>query len=237
MVTTPHPSTPASARRSAALVQVRAYLAHADLPEGDRLPPERRLCALLGISRGDLRKALSVLEAEGQLWRRVGKGTFVGGPPLADGRDLAAIKAATNPSEVMQARLLLEPEIAREAALHASAADVARMHQCLVNSRACEAWRQYESWDNQLHRTIAEASANATLVYLFDTLNAIRRAVVWGRLRAAPSRPPADHHSFAEHALIVAAIEDRDRNAAAQRMREHLRTVRDRLLDAPMAAE
>lgn len=227
----------ASARSSAALVQVRAYLAHADLPEGHRLPPERRLCGVLGISRGELRKALAVLEDEGQLWRRVGKGTFVGGPPLAEARDLAQITGSTNPSEVMEARLLLEPEIAREAALHASADDVARMRACLVSSRESETWRQYESWDNQLHRNIAEASGNAALVYLFDTLNAIRRAVAWGRLRPRASRPPADHHSFAEHAAIVAAIEDRDRVAAAACMRAHLQTVRDRLLETPIAAE
>ena len=51
---------------------------------------------------------------------------------------------------------------------------------------------------------------------MFDTLNAVRRTVVWGRLRDEDPRPPADHHSFAEHEAIVAAIEERDLAGAAQ---------------------
>ncbi|RVD51741.1 GntR family transcriptional regulator, partial [Mesorhizobium sp. M2D.F.Ca.ET.140.01.1.1] len=62
----------------AALVQLQAYLAQMDLSGETRLPAERELCESLGVSRGDLRKALAVLEKDGRIWRHVGKGTFVG---------------------------------------------------------------------------------------------------------------------------------------------------------------
>src|SRR3546814_6411843 len=67
-----------------ALTQMRAYLAQRDLPANSRLPPERELCDILGVSRGELRKALAVMESNGELWRHVGKGTFIGARP-ADG--------------------------------------------------------------------------------------------------------------------------------------------------------
>jgi DNA-binding FadR family transcriptional regulator len=54
--------------------------------------------------------------------------------------------------------------------------------------------------------------------------------VVWGRLRPAAARPPASHHSFAEHEAIVRAIEERDRDAAARAMRLHLQSVGRHLL-------
>ena len=60
----------------AALARMREYLLHAELEDGGRLPPERDLALSLGLSRGALRKALADLEAEGVLWRHVGKGTF-----------------------------------------------------------------------------------------------------------------------------------------------------------------
>lgn len=214
----------------AALVQLKAYLAQSGLTENGRLPAERELCNLLGVSRGDLRKALAFLEEEGQIWRHVGKGTFVGSGPIAESVAISEISARANPAAVMRARLIIEPEIAREAALHATPEDVNSMRRSMALARAADTWRQYENFDNLLHRQIAEASANVVLVGLFDALNAIRRAVVWGRLREEVLRPPADHHSFAEHEAIVDAVAQRDLEGATKGMRVHLQSVARKLL-------
>ena len=63
------------------------------------------------------------------------------------------------------------------------------------------------------------------MLTLFDTLNTVRRAVVWGRRRDTGLGPDIEHHSFAEHDAIFAAIADRDTELAAERMRKHLATV------------
>jgi DNA-binding FadR family transcriptional regulator len=226
-----HPETGENGERGqAALTQLRAFLAQKQLPPSTRLPPERELSELLGVSRGDLRKALSVMEKHGELWRHVGKGTFIGARPVAEMSSIADIAAQTNPGEVMRARLSIEPELAREAALHATAEDIEEMKLCVTGARGAETWRQYENWDNRLHRAIAAAAHNALLLAVFDTMNAVRRTVVWGRLRDEAPHPPADHHSFAEHAAIVRAIEERDLNVAALRMRQHLEMVHALLL-------
>src|SRR5688572_22748847 len=201
-----------------ALTQLRAFLAQRVLAPGTRLPPERELAELLGVSRGELRKAHAILERQGELWRHVGKGTFIGARPPAEFPSVAAIAAESNPAEVMRARLAVEPELAREAPLHATAADIEEMQRAASGARSAQTWRQYESWDNRLHRAIAEAAHNALLLAVFDTVNAVRRAVVWGRLRNEAPHPPADHHSFAEHEAIVDAIAERDLSGAAQRM-------------------
>ncbi len=220
-----------------ALTQLRAYLAQRDLPSNTRLPPERELCDILGVSRGELRKALAKMEGNGELWRHVGKGTFIGTRPVKEYSDVTAIAALANPREVMQARLLIEPLIAREAALNATAGDIAELRQCIVASREALTWRQYENSDNRLHRTVAEATHNTILLALFDTLNAVRRAVVWGRLRYEVDRPPTDHHSFKEHEALVRAIEERDIDGAGQSMLRHLSHVQANLLSDSQAAE
>jgi DNA-binding FadR family transcriptional regulator len=221
----------ASDRGRSALTQLRAYLAQAELRPGTRLPAERELSEVLGVSRGDLRKALADLEVRGELWRHVGKGTFVGARPVAEFFSIAAMAAQTNPAEVMRARLVIEPELAREAALHANAEDIETLQACVRESRLAESWRQYESWDNRLHRAIAEAAHNALLLAVFDTVNAVRRTVVWGRLREDRQRPPVDHHSFTEHEAILDAIAERDLGRAATSMRLHLQTVQTLLLN------
>jgi DNA-binding FadR family transcriptional regulator len=215
-----------------ALTQLKAYLAQLNLPQNARLPPERELCDILGVSRGDLRKALALMEAEGEVWRHVGKGTFLGTKPPQELSLIAEVAGRSNPAEVMRARLLVEPLLAGEAALHATAEAIAEMRLCLEGARRAQSWRQYESWDNRLHRAVAEGADNLVLLALFDSLNAIRRTVVWGRLRVTPERPPADHHSFADHDEIVAAIEHRDVVAATRAMRRHLDTVHRKLMAA-----
>jgi DNA-binding FadR family transcriptional regulator len=213
-----------------ALTQLRAYLAQEGLESDSKLPPERELCEKLGVSRGELRKALAVLEQERMVWRHVGKGTFVGARPESELSKISEVAQQSNPSQVMRARLLIEPEIAAEAALHATIDDLSEMRICLERSREADTWRQYETWDNRLHRTIAEATHNRVLVALFDHLNAVRRTVVWGRLREGPSKPPVSHHSFAEHDAIVTAIAERDSETAHSLMSGHLLHVQEGLL-------
>jgi DNA-binding FadR family transcriptional regulator len=216
-----------------ALTQLRAWLAQRPRAPGERLPPERQLCETLGVSRSELRKALAHLEAAGEVWRHVGKGTFIGSLPGVETADLAAAAARTSPVEVMNARLILEPALAAEAALNATGEDIAELRACLDGARLAESWRHYETWDNRLHRAIAASAGNLVMLTLFDSLNTIRRSVTWGRRRPADSRPPADHHSFVDHEAIFAAVSGRDPAEAAAAMRRHLATVRGNLLGHP----
>jgi DNA-binding GntR family transcriptional regulator len=57
---------------------LHAWLAGGRYREGDRLPPEQEVAAMLGVSRGTLRSALERLENRGEIIRRQGSGTFVG---------------------------------------------------------------------------------------------------------------------------------------------------------------
>jgi DNA-binding FadR family transcriptional regulator len=222
--------TLAAIDRRDALARLSAYLSQSGLGHGDRLPPERELAGQLGLTRAELRKALAMLQAEGQLWRHVGRGTFIGSRPPETVGDIAAMARRTNPEEIMRARLLIEPEIARTAALNATSAQVEEMRIAAAKSRSAATWRLYERWDTRLHRIIAEATQNSLLVGLLDTLNAVRRMATWGRLRVNPLRPDRNHHSFAEHDAIVDAIAHRDMAEAANAMRAHLQTVERNLL-------
>ncbi|MGI9425677.1 MAG: FadR/GntR family transcriptional regulator [Hyphomicrobiaceae bacterium] len=211
------------------LARVRAYMSDMDLELNSKLPPERDLCASIGVTRAALRRALDILESEGQIWRHVGRGTFIGARPVENIDDVAYLANRSNPTKMMEARLHVEPELARLAAHHASNADFEFLRRCLRKSRAAREWRVYEAWDTKFHAAIATATHNHLLISLADTLNIVRRATVWGQMRD-PKVPPADHLSFAEHDAIFDAIVQRDGDSAAENMRRHLITVRDRVL-------
>lgn len=212
------------------MVQLRAWLAITRLPTDGRLPAERELAEILGLSRAELRKAFAVLESEGQIWRHVGKGTFLGTRPAQGPNDIALLASNSNPTHVMQARLALEPELARLACLNATKADIVGLQDVAQACLSAATWREYEAQDARFHHHIAQASHNPVLCALLDTLNAVRRAVNWGVPRSNDGPPARSHASFAEHDRIVDAILRRDVEAAATAMRQHLRTVEDRLL-------
>lgn len=214
------------------LVQLRAYIAQGDFGLNDRLPSERELSEVLGIGRADLRKAFAVLESEGSIWRHVGRGTFIGNGNSADAQATAAIAKRTSPQEVVYARLVLEPQLAREAALSATADNVEQLQDTCSQIRQAKTWRHYETLDNQFHNLISEATQNTPLIALYEQLNALRRTIVWGQLQHRHEQPPVDHPSFDEHELILAAIHQRNSEAAEQGMRNHLLTVRNRLFPA-----
>lgn len=196
---------------------------------GDRLPPERDLSEQLGISRGELRKALTALEAEGVIERHVGRGTFLRMPSAANQANQPLVERlaeVTSPHDAMMARLSLEPELAGYAAIHAAPRHLAEARRLTDGMRVATNWADYESKDARLHELIAIASGNPLLAELHRIVNAVRGSVVWSNLDLPQDGPPTDYHSFAEHDAIVEALERRDRKAAHAAMKAHLRSVR-----------
>ena len=96
---------------------------------GERLPPERQLCEQFGISRGSVRRVLQELKDLGAITQAVGSGTFVTTQAAAAVQGLAAPDPVrhTSPSELMEARLALEPAIIEMVVGHATAAGTPRV--------------------------------------------------------------------------------------------------------------
>lgn len=214
-----------AATADVALALLEDWLAAAPLAEGSRLPPERTLAAAIGLSRGALRRALAALEAEGRLWRHVGRGTFLGPRPAEPERGVSALAARVGPAGVLQARLVLEPALARAAALAATGEQISALPALCAAAERAATWRQYAAANRALHRAIATASGNPVLLHLFDQAEAVHRSVMPPPHHAATSGPPPDHHSFAAHRTVVAAIASRDPAGAEAAMRAHITAV------------
>lgn len=216
-------------RDDEALGAVRAFIAEGGYGPGERLPAERELMGSLGMTRTTLRRALDALEREGVIWRHVGKGTFVAAP-VPDGADIAvAIAQQTTPVKMVRARLCIEPAIAREAAVNASAEAFGKIVRAGDAAETAATWDDYEAADDRFHRAIAEATDNVVLVSLFDALNRTKRAVAWSNVVRTSTRPPEGYASFVEHAAVLAAIEARDPIGAHDAMRRHIGSVSSRL--------
>jgi DNA-binding FadR family transcriptional regulator len=171
---------------------------------------------------------LGKLEEDGLIWRHVGRGTFVGPRPVLNLDEVAYLRDLVTPAQMIAVRLSIEPELARLAAKHAKPGDLAQMRSCAERCRTAADWRGYEAWDIYLHQAIARAAHNKLYLYFFETLNAVRRSIVWGQPRKTTG-PAPDYASFEQHEAIVSAIANKNPARASRAMRDHLHSVYGRL--------
>jgi DNA-binding FadR family transcriptional regulator len=203
-------------------------VAAAERSNDGRLPPERELTTRLAVKRGYLRQLLAELEADEKIWRHVGRGTFAGKRPVQAGTDLRLVCDHSSPSELLEARLVVEPPLAAFAATRASDAEIAELRATARKCAAAISYPVYEKWDEALHSAIARAARNRTLIALFNGLNAVRREVIWKRLRHQRLDRKQQAFFSGQHEAIVRAIEAHNAESARLEMRRHLESF-DRL--------
>jgi DNA-binding FadR family transcriptional regulator len=240
------------------LSKLRQMIASGSLGAGGRIPPERTLANEMGVGRRSLRRALEILEQEGQITRHQGRGTFVQGksapvvaaPTAMRAREgeisIAAAIAAipfdrilefTNPLEVIEVRLAVEPVIARLAALRASQADIRRLQGLVAETKEATDPALYERADEKFHRAVAEAARNALFLSLFDTLSASRRDATWRRLSENAHCFKRQSVHSASHQEIFEAIAARNSERAFECMYRHLSDVQRHVYTYAFPAE
>ncbi len=211
--------------------KLKSILENEKIAVNGKLPPERTLAVELGVSRSALRKALMALENEGLIWRHVGRGTFLGPKPNTGQEGISSLHAMTNPSEIMEARLILEPRLAALAALRSSLQELSQMESYLQRSQEATKTSEFEIWDEQLHLAIAKATDNNILISLFLIIHKIRQSNVWGILKEASLNEERKKTYFQQHKDLVEALKDRDAHRAEKIMKEHLETIKKHILE------
>lgn len=204
---------------------IESIMERRKLGTGSKLPTERELAEALGQTRHAVRRALGQMEAQGKIWRHVGRGTFVGKAPGPDPSDIGSMLSHTSPREIVEARQILEPQIAAAAAVHATPAQIDAIEDAYRRCSSARNMDTYETWDEAFHRAVVEASGNRMLAALYEVLNRARKDVVWGTLRKAMLKPERREFYSDEHERIVVAIRNRDSAAAWNAMRGHIGTL------------
>lgn len=211
------------------LETLRDRLSRGHYQLGTQLPSERSLCSELEISRSGLRKILSHLEAEDLIWRHVGKGTFAGPRPALSSESFRIVTSQTNPLEIMEARLMLEPQIAAAAAQRASFQEIERLALCAKRNHEANDLETNEKWDVLFHETLAIATGNSLLIALYGGISKMRLSDDWC-LRKQQWITARNWESFKkQHAAIVRAVRERDNDQAEQTMLNHLISVKNHI--------
>lgn len=196
-----------------------------DLKPGDKLPPERELVRMFGVSRSSVRDAIHKLQLAGFVETRHGVGTVACNP-----ENYAAVVPLTSVltrkgdlvAELMDVRRIIEPALAARAALRATPAEIDRFEEILQRQAAkSKRGEPAVAEDTEFHYAIALAAHNSIVLKLLDTLMALLRPTRESRLQDAGRM----HKSLSGHLKVLDAIMRRDAASAEDAMRRHIDEV------------
>lgn len=207
-------------------VQIIGLIKAGEFPVGTRLPSERALADRFQVSRTAVREAVVALEVQDIVEVRMGSGIYTKTKALAKLHGSLYVSSGPGPFEILQARRLIEAEIAAQAALLRKDADVDRIHAELAAMRnSCNDKLTHEACDLRFHQQIAQATGNQVLVQVVSELWTQLRGPLWIRLEEHFHTPALRWASVQDHQTIFSAIVARDASSARAAMQEHIDRV------------
>ena len=221
--------------------QIATLIDRGEFAAGARLPAERELASVLGVSRTSVREAIICLELAGRVEVRVGTGIFVCAVPKPGGASTTLSDGdAPGPFDLLAARQVIEGEIAALAARTIRRREIAVLHETMARMRSSDADHgPRESADREFHVAIAQATGNSALSAVVNRLWDARSHPLWTRIEAHFHTPALRARTLEDHATIVAALEAHDPAAARSAMHRHLaRVIREfqRQVEGPGAS-
>ena len=201
---------------------LRRFFESGEFKAGDKLPPERELAQLIGVSRASVRAGLQSLAAVGVVESRRGAGTFVAdGPPLLDVNPLSLFSALHGipQNELFETRRVIEIDLAGLAAERARGEELAAISEEVMEMFASvDDVHRFLIHDIRFHRAVAAAARNPLLAAIMEMVADLfydQRKGTVDRWREAPKA--AD-----QHRRIYQAIRAGDVERARREMDAHL---------------
>jgi DNA-binding FadR family transcriptional regulator len=203
-----------------ALEQILQILRLGLVPTGERLPSERELADLLGVSRVTLREVLKVMQDQGLVVSRRGRygGTFVCRRPADCAEDeLRRRIERVDVEDTLRFREVLEAGAARLCAAQGLTEEQAERLRAALEATGDAPLADYRRADTLLHLALAELSGSPSLAAQYAAV----RATLNDLLDGIPLLVRNLEHSQRQHIALVKAVLEQDEDAACEVMREH----------------
>lgn len=205
-----------------AIEAIKQLILRDNLASGAQLPSERELSEALVVSRNIVREALSVLDAEGVITRKGGKGTFVAHLDRPATLDTAPVllKPEGHPNQVSRdARYVLEMGALELIVRRITDAEIVSLSRIVDSQeRLVRAGKQAIKEDIDFHVALLQATDNPILIDMAPlVINGLRE----GFLQAPQGLYRSVDSDFLAHRTIIEALKRRDLDQARAAMRAH----------------
>lgn len=213
--------------------KLREMIIQEEMKTGAKLPAEAELMARFGVSRSTVREAVRILQTERIVDIRQGQGTFLCAMPgLAD--DPLGLRFADQQeliAQLLETRLLVEPNVAALAAQRRQDAHIQRMKALLDRmDNAYLHGENYTPYDAEFHSVIAQCTGNDVMMRLLPTIHESIRAGYRHTRLVEGSYQRASQCHLEMYRAIVERDGARARLAAQRHM---VQTMHDSGMDVP----
>jgi DNA-binding FadR family transcriptional regulator len=197
---------------------------------GDKLPSERELADMFNASRSSIREAIRSLERSGFVVVKKGVhgGAFViqkgNSKPMVNYlRDMMRLRQVSL-EEILQARLIIEPEVAAAAAQKATPKDIELLEEITRDQLAgFDSENPVMQFDRnpRFHRIIAEITGNQVFIIIMQILSEIHAF----RMNQFKLDEKTMRRITHQHDSIIAALKKKDKELAFEEMKKHVLAV------------
>ena len=206
--------------------RIREMIIEKGMKSGDRLPSESELGEMFGVSRSTVREAIKLLTAENVVEIKRGRGTFVTVQPGVS-KDPLGLEFANQKKlldNLMETRMMIEPQIAYLAAQRAKQENIDKLAQIIETIQAAGSNKgNHTPYDVAFHKAIAECTQNDVL---YRILPIICESIHEGYFKTA-NVPGSYERAIQSHFNIYQAIVNKDPETAKNETEKHLRQTRE----------
>jgi len=212
---------------------LRERILRSEFPEGTALPPERELVAQTRMSRTTVREALRILEVQGLVQIRTGRagGAFVQRPgeeSIASSVNLMIRGRQIRIPALLETREAIEPACAQLAAQYRTDADLESLDRANEAIATEGSLADFLTANVDWHVAVAVASHNELLT---GFMRALSRAIYESTDNQGFVDDTVRNTAVRAHKSITDAIRKRDPEAAVRRMKRHVHSYAEAVLE------
>lgn len=205
--------------------QLQRYLSEQSLDSGDRVPSERQIADDLKVNRTTLRSAIHRMVKEGLIDRQVGVGTFYKISPKSMLENYTKISTIFSPAELIETRIILEPQIANIASINITKNDLVALRNIC---KTCEqnSFKEIEIADIDFNLKLAQISKNKMLTEIYNIVSCARKKLIENSSAAVNGTGFVSYEAWAKFQnKIIMALENKDPKAAQTAVNNKLNNV------------
>lgn len=198
---------------------------------GDKLPSERELMDQFEVSRVTIRDALRSIKGMGLIStkRGVNGGAFVSEPnpdPITANFQNLVLMGKVNFAHLIEARLFLEPPLARNAAMYRTDQDLERLRQLLNSAEAQvgESPKKGRLINVRFHLEVGRITSNPIVIFILESITQAFSSLIIEKTQTRFDQGVVNS-LISEHLEILKAIEDQQPQLAEDKTKKHLMTT------------